>query len=653
MLVADPATKDLSSKTIEIYTPTPTSSLTKQHPSITPEEEVQSSQPGHNDEASVDESPYDELSDLPGLSPICSDPSPRFTVGNDSRVVTDGLHSGKRQVERFTWRPRVPKRTFIAQEGFPDWLLCLRDCDWAEIGISEPQAARLRSECPNAFTHFGKKLKIIAGPAIMTYLNTIDILLLSGSSEFVENLSFHSSPSIPVIAVLTGISRNRRRSPNWKQWTYKHSKLGGVTACRVTIGFRGIDPIQLGSFVDRSLGHIIKHNERAKPSSPDVSGVYRESSLLQPNDLERMILYPTHMSYTGWGKRLFTESELSDAFDLPTWCEWNPSIGIPVKICLEVVQGFLAKHAPELPDPGAHSVKRAPISAPKHSWLPSLKCFLPGSWADPALISAKAAKADNAKVPVSMWNDRITLIFPEWTPHKLDRLRNIILRRQHRKLYLQFATHMRHRYGNEWITALLIMRRSTMSSSCSFSSPSVQERKRVKGGGRENFSSHPLFRDAKQGSEALSHYMNASWWEWRSGSTLFHWRWNSEEEKTMARDGVPVWIKSRLPTSRIKQRMPPGEVLEKLASKIDTVLERGYLELEGIKSHIDVFSVQKADDIRAVYNATKSGLNDAVWAPSFFLPTSRSALRVMSYCSYCVDMDLGEMFLNFVLDVRL
>jgi hypothetical protein len=57
--------------------------------------------------------------------------------------------------------------------------------------------------------------------------------------------------------------------------------------------------------------------------------------------------------------------------------------------------------------------------------------------------------------------------------------------------------------------------------------------------------------------------------------------------------------------------MPTGDVLEKLAVKIDTVLKRGYLELEGIKSHIDVFPVDKADDIRAVYNATKSGLNDA------------------------------------------
>jgi hypothetical protein len=66
LLVADPATKDVSGKTIEIYTPTPTSSLTKHHHTITPEEEVESSQPGHNNETSADESQYDELSDFRG-----------------------------------------------------------------------------------------------------------------------------------------------------------------------------------------------------------------------------------------------------------------------------------------------------------------------------------------------------------------------------------------------------------------------------------------------------------------------------------------------------------------------------------------------------------------------------------------------------------
>jgi hypothetical protein len=63
----------------------------------------------------------------------------------------------------------------------------------------------------------------------------------------------------------------------------------------------------------------------------------------------------------------------------------------------------------------------------------------------------------------------------------------------------------------------------------------------------------------------------------------------------------------------------------------------------------DFVSEQKFD-IRMIYDGTGYGLNAAVWAPSFWMPTASTALRRMSYYSYCVDGDLGEMFLNFPMD---
>jgi hypothetical protein len=64
-----------------------------------------------------------------------------------------------------------------------------------------------------------------------------------------------------------------------------------------------------------------------------------------------------------------------------------------------------------------------------------------------------------------------------------------------------------------------------------------------------------------------------------------------------------------------------------------------------------MFDVPKGDtDIRMVYDGTSSGLNEALWAPSFWLPTTDSAMRMYDYATYCVDLDLGEMFLNFPMD---
>jgi hypothetical protein len=50
-----------------------------------------------------------------------------------------------------------------------------------------------------------------------------------------------------------------------------------------------------------------------------------------------------------------------------------------------------------------------------------------------------------------------------------------------------------------------------------------------------------------------------------------------------------------------------------------------------------------------VYNGTSCGLNDALWAPNFWLPTPTTAARCLGFGYFMVDIDLGEMFLNFPL----
>lgn len=66
------------------------------------------------------------------------------------------------------------------------------------------------------------------------------------------------------------------------------------------------------------------------------------------------------------------------------------------------------------------------------------------------------------------------------------------------------------------------------------------------------------------------------------------------------------------------------------------------------------FAVQKGeDDIRMVYNGTASGLNDVLWAPNFGLPTVDSAARATNVETWMGDLDLGEMFLNFMIDPKI
>jgi hypothetical protein len=64
---------------------------------------------------------------------------------------------------------------------------------------------------------------------------------------------------------------------------------------------------------------------------------------------------------------------------------------------------------------------------------------------------------------------------------------------------------------------------------------------------------------------------------------------------------------------------------------------------------VDFFEVDKDSDIRLFYNGTSCGLNNALWAPNFFLPTPATVARALGFGYYMIDINLGEMFLNFPL----
>ena len=64
-------------------------------------------------------------------------------------------------------------------------------------------------------------------------------------------------------------------------------------------------------------------------------------------------------------------------------------------------------------------------------------------------------------------------------------------------------------------------------------------------------------------------------------------------------------------------------------------------------------SEKKVDEIRMVYDATKSGLNEVVWAPWFAMPNVDYYLRAVETGTFMEDCDVGEMFLNFILELSL
>jgi hypothetical protein len=159
-----------------------------------------------------------------------------------------------------------------------------------------------------------------------------------------------------------------------------------------------------------------------------------------------------------------------------------------------------------------------------------------------------------------------------------------------------------------------------------------------------------LRKELKSGRDALQRIANCEWWDWKVGSAPIHWKWPEWYQKII-QSGLPVWFKEApkawlRPQAKIRTQVEHDLIKRKIAK----VRNRGYVESGEIDSLISFFAVPKGmNDIRMVYDGTASGLNDAIWVPRFPLPTVDTHLRSVVESTYMGDMDVGEMFVNFIL----
>ena len=137
---------------------------------------------------------------------------------------------------------------------------------------------------------------------------------------------------------------------------------------------------------------------------------------------------------------------------------------------------------------------------------------------------------------------------------------------------------------------------------------------------------------------------------------LFFWRW-PEYYQDIARKGIAPMFDSDPPCSKDKQPEYRDEAIrEKVQEKLDKVVKKRYIELIDIKfveSIMYMFHVAKGDNIRMVYDRSKSGLNAAIYTPWFALPIAKSMTRWVTAGSWLADNNHGECFLNFPLHPNL
>ena len=133
-----------------------------------------------------------------------------------------------------------------------------------------------------------------------------------------------------------------------------------------------------------------------------------------------------------------------------------------------------------------------------------------------------------------------------------------------------------------------------------------------------------LVKDMRCGLRVLGQVLGSTWWDWTSGSAPIFWRWNGLEHKQAARDGMRIFVQAPLPRSRRGANPPRFDTTTRqlVSSKMSKMIDKSYLELGRIHTHLHFFAVPKGDhDICVVFDGTSSGLNETLWSQtSFSLP---------------------------------
>ena len=234
-----------------------------------------------------------------------------------------------------------------------------------------------------------------------------------------------------------------------------------------------------------------------------------------------------------------------------------------------------------------------------------------------------------------------------------EALREILVMKWYRRLLVRsFLRYLKVEYGLFWEGELSYARR--------VHSTNIKERKRKTQARRCSIALrdtswlNEIKMDILAANDVFTRSIRATFWEWSGRSRLIFWRWTPEYRKE-ARDGTPIWVRGRYPCYTKRQRRPSDlNQTVALKNKVANVMQKGYIKPDYVKSLTSFFAVPKGqDDIQVVYDATKCLLNDAVWAPSFFLPSVDTILRSVEAATICGDIDLGEMFSNYILDKNL
>lgn len=525
------------------------------------------------------------------------------------------------------------------------------------------------------------------------------IFLYVGSVKFINTWvsQYLSHPGLGIVDRHTKVRKSFPASPvRWKQ--IGHHFIGGGTNFS-TIWFQfNFPPFKISRGLKRSISHYIQHGHRGKSVPAHLHPVSDTDSYLNLKDVGREFTYATPSSKSGFARRTLTSTELSDLFGYSSGASFTAaSIENWAPVPKDMLRLLLDSTLQTLGAESIQRVSKAPVVAftpsdplASGTFLPSIQRTLPSSWAVDRHVDS-SVKHDDAEANIGFWNKRISLIYKSDTHSEavihraLGLLRTATSLYVSRKIYREFLGFIKVHFSTQWRSYLEhrwsnyhVIHSTRKGNFCYIRAHTVPTM-----GGTTLFSARlpsserranyfykwlcPLWSKFSAAlpwdkvliagrriviAHAEPFACEDSYMLWGAGSTLIFWRWSPELQGVALLGNKPM-ISGTLPKYQGRKQRLDAETRKQVAKKLAKVIKRGYIKLvprEEIDSFMDFFPVPKGeDDIRMVYNGTTAGLTAALYAPRFWLPNADTLLRLLHFNFIMVDLDLGEMFLNFPL----
>ena len=473
--------------------------------------------------------------------------------------------------------------------------------------------------------------------------------------ELVNN-NFLAGKDALVIATATCFKLSRLTNSwhlNWHRLS--HADVGGASSEKFFLGFISRDPkknrlsscrtsavqcfvsdiqkVDISGQMCAAPGEISKAGDPPSAHTlPHDSNVHMASQCL-PEPFRLVSVLDTT---TGWVARKLTGKEVAAAWDVPPdkikRLESDLAVGhttlrqLLSSPPLKILQGAFSLLQPAVKvNNSAESIKTLSPGDPSFK----LSTYVPEIILKELSAShVKAVKNDDAATETEMWDTACVPNFvSEVHSPAFEYLRAFSVKRFVKNIKASFSRYLMQRYHYAW----------------------------KDGDTGADASELELRRDLESGLDGIRRAEQSSFWNWGGGLTPFFWRWQPEIHGDM-RDGTKLYVdKSKLPAFKKAQQLPKDKtVVERITDKIQKVRLCGYIAAGLVLSLTSFFQVPKGeDDICIVYNLTACGLNDALWAPSFWMPTIMNVLDCATSDAWFGDVDAGEMFLNYILDVNI